>query len=82
VLKLNCKLRMNQTIRAKCERHPDYDPSTAGRDYINDRCATCKGILDLYESKLSLEKAAKNFERRAGFWQRSKRSTKAATAAV
>jgi hypothetical protein len=82
VLKFNCKLRVNQIIRAKCERHPAYDPSTAGKDYINDRCASCKDILDLYESKLSLEKAVKNFERRAGFWQTSKRSVKATPAPV
>jgi hypothetical protein len=82
VLKFNYKLRLNQTVKAKCERHPLYDPSTAGKDYINDRCATCKDILDLYESKLSVEKAVKNFERRAGFWQASKRLAKAATTPV
>lgn len=76
MLKLTYKLRLNQTIRAKCERHPAYDPSVAGKDYIEDRCATCKEILDLYESKLLLEKAVKNFERRAGSWQVTRKSIK------
>jgi hypothetical protein len=62
-------MRLNQTIKAKCERHPLYDPSAAGNDYISDRCATCKDIFELYEAKISLEKAVRNFERRAGAWQ-------------
>lgn len=76
MLKLNYKLRLNQTIRAKCERHPAYDPSTVGKDFISDRCATCKDILDLYESKIELEKAVRNFDRRAGFWQATKKQPK------
>jgi len=82
MLKFHYKLRLNQAIRAKCERHPAYDPSTAGKDHINDRCATCKDILDLYESKLSLEKAVKNFERRAGSWDTSKKSVKVTAASA
>jgi hypothetical protein len=69
MLKFKYNLRVNQAVRARCERHPAYDPSTVGKDHIVDRCATCKDIYSLYESKVSLEKAAKNFERQAGFWQ-------------
>ena len=82
MLKFNCRLRLNQTIRAKCDRHPAYDPSTEGKDYISDRCATCKDIFDLFEAKLSLERALRNFERRAGAWQTTKRSAKGTTAPV
>jgi hypothetical protein len=67
---------VNQTVKAKCERHPAYDPSVAGKDYISDRCATCKEILDLYDSMLSLDRAVKHFERRATFWQISRPQAK------
>ncbi len=68
MLRMKYKLRVNQTVRARCERHPTYDPSTLGKDQLHDRCSTCKEILFLYEAKLSLEKAAKAFERRAEPW--------------
>jgi len=79
MLKSICKIRVNQTIRARCERHPAYDPSTPGRDHITDRCATCRDIFDLHESKLILDRAVKNFERRAESWQAARKSGKSTT---
>ena len=69
MLRLSCKLRLNSSIRAKCDRHRAFDPSVKGQDYVQDRCATCRDIQDLYDSYLALEKAIKNFERRAGAWE-------------
>jgi len=69
MLRLVCKVSLNRTIRARCERHPTFDPMEEGKDYIRDRCATCRELLDLYESKISLEKAIRNFERRATPWE-------------
>jgi hypothetical protein len=69
MLKLDYKLRINSKIRARCERHRIYDPSIPGRDVIENRCATCKAILDLYCAKLALEKAAKIFGRHAQAWE-------------
>lgn len=65
---------MNGKVKAKCDRHPNYDPSTKGKDFINDRCGTCKEIADLYDSKTVLEKALKNFERRVVPWQTIRKS--------
>jgi len=36
MLKFDYKLRVNQSVRAKCERHSAYDPSTTGKDHISD----------------------------------------------
>ena len=76
MLKLSYKLRLNETVKAKCERHPAYDPSTKGKDHIGDRCATCREILEFYESKVSLERAVKAFERRARSWQTLRNAVK------
>ena len=76
MLKFKLKLRLNSTVKAKCDRHPSYDPSTKGKDYIEDRCASCKDILDLYEAKIHLELALKSFERRAEAWMPERRFRK------
>ena len=68
MLKLVCKIRVNRTVRAKCDRHPSYDPATVGKDQIIDRCATCWNIHSLYESNLTLDVALREFERRAAAW--------------
>lgn len=75
MLKITCKIRLNRTVRAKCERHSKYDPAIEGKNYILDRCSTCRELLDLYESMISLEKALKNFERRAAPWERVRKSS-------
>lgn len=69
MLRLVCKVRLTQTIRAKCVRHPSYDPATEGKNHILDRCATCRELRDLYESSISLQKAVRDFERRAAPWE-------------
>jgi phage FluMu protein Com len=73
MLKLICKVRLNQAVRAKCERHPSYDPAAEGKNHILDRCATCRELRDIYESSIALHKAVRDFERRAAPWETSRR---------
>lgn len=73
MLRISYKLRLNESVRAKCERHPAYDPSEAGKDYIADRCSTCKEIFDVYEAKVSLDRAVKTFLMRVEPWRKSGR---------
>jgi hypothetical protein len=75
MLRLAYKARLNYKIRAKCERHPTYDPSADENNFLRDRCSKCREILDVYESYLALEKAVKYFERRVAPWEGTRKTT-------
>lgn len=76
MLRLKYKLRLNESVKARCDRHPRYDPSAPAHSLILDKCGTCKDICELYDAYLGLEKAARLFERRAGAWQNSRSAKK------
>ena len=69
MLKIACKYKLNQTIKAQCERHRKYDPSLTGRGGIEDNCAMCKELLTLYKAKVDLDDALRAFQRKAMSWE-------------
>jgi hypothetical protein len=69
VFRFNVKIRVSQRGRAKCSRHPHFDPSAEGFDVIRDSCSTCKDIKYLFEAQVALERATRDFVRRATPWE-------------
>jgi hypothetical protein len=43
-------LTLKIDVRAKCERHPGYDPAKEGRGGIRAGCQRCEALLELYLS--------------------------------
>lgn len=43
-------LNIHIEARAKCPRHPDYDPATQGQRGIVGACGACGSLLDLYDA--------------------------------
>lgn len=52
-------------MKAKCERHPRYNPEREGRGGIKGGCSTCFSLFDLHQARLSLDAAHREFLRRA-----------------
>ena len=74
------KLRVAERIKAKCERHPCYNPERDGRGGIKGGCSTCFSLYDLQQARLLLDSAHRDFLRKAIPWTRSaKPRTKAET---
>jgi hypothetical protein len=66
MLKFQYKLRLDERVRAKCPRHPRYNPEE-GRN-IKGVCSTCFNVYDLYQARLAMDAAVREFVRRAGPW--------------
>jgi hypothetical protein len=49
------KLKITEPIKAKCERHPRYNPERDGRGGIRGGCSACFSLFDLHQARLSLE---------------------------
>jgi hypothetical protein len=49
-------LKIRIDARAKCGRHPGYDPAKSGRAGIVGGCGWCEELLRLYESALEFER--------------------------
>ena len=64
------KLKVSERVKAKCERHPRYNPERAGRGGIKGGCSTCYSLFDLHQARLSLDAAHREFLRRALPWSR------------
>jgi hypothetical protein len=69
MFRLKYKRIIQENIRGRCDRHPRYNPETNGKAGITDKCSTCYSLLDLHLSRLSLEDAIRDFERRAAPWE-------------
>ena len=65
------KLKVSERVKAKCERHPRYNPERDGRGSIKGGCSTCFALYDLHQARLSLDSAHREFLRRAIPWTRS-----------
>jgi hypothetical protein len=74
MLQFNYKLKVSERVKAKCERHPRYNPERDGRGGIKGGCSTCFSLFDLRQARLSLEAAHREFLRRALPWTRVRRS--------
>jgi hypothetical protein len=68
------KLKVSERVKAKCERHPRYNPEREGRGGIKGGCSTCFSLFDLHQARLSLDAAHREFLRRALPWTRVRRS--------
>jgi hypothetical protein len=68
MLKFNYKLTVKERVKAKCARHPQYNPEKHGRGKIIGGCSTCFNLYDLLEARNKLDAAVREFVRRAGPW--------------
>jgi hypothetical protein len=68
MFQFNYKLKVAERVKAKCERHPRYNPERDGRGGIKDGCSTCFSLFDLHLARLSLDAAHREFLRRATPW--------------
>ena len=58
------KLKITERIKAKCERHPRYNPERDGRGGIRGGCSACFSLFDLHQARLSLDAAHREFRRK------------------
>jgi hypothetical protein len=65
MLQFNYKLKVSERVKAKCDRHPRYNPERDGRGGIKGGCSICYSLFDLYQARLSLDAAHREFLRRA-----------------
>jgi hypothetical protein len=73
MLQFNYKLKISERVKAKCDRHPRYNPERDGRGGIKGGCSTCYSLFDLYQAMLSLDAAHREFLRGALPWTRVRR---------
>ncbi len=68
------KLRVTERVKAKCERHPRYNPERDGRGGIKGGCATCFSPYDLHQARVTLDSAHREFLRKALPWTQAPKS--------
>jgi hypothetical protein len=64
------KLKVAERVKAKCERHPRYNPERDSRNGIKGGCSTCYSLYDLHQARLMLDSAHREFLRKAIPWTR------------
>jgi hypothetical protein len=69
MFKFTYKLKLTERVKAKCSRHPRYNPEKDGRAGIRDGCSCCFSIFDLHQARIALDAAQREFLRRAGPWK-------------
>ena len=62
------KVKIDERIRAKCQRHPRYNPERDGSEGIRGSCSTFHTLFDLYTARIELDRAIRDFLRRSGPW--------------
>jgi hypothetical protein len=70
MLQFTYKLKITERVKAKCERHPRYNPEKGGRAGIRGGCSCCFSLYDLYRARMALDAAQREFIRRAAPWTR------------
>lgn len=68
------KLKVAERVKAKCERHPGYNPERDGRGGIKGGCATCFSLYDLHQARFALDSAHREFLRKALPWTQATKS--------
>ena len=71
MLQFSYKLKVSERVKAKCERHPRYNPERDGREGIKGGCSTCFSLYDLHQARLILDSAHREFLRKALPWTHS-----------
>lgn len=82
MLHFHLDLRVRERIKAKCPRHPKFDPSVDEKANSEARCSTCSDIRNLQSARITLETAARAFERRAAQWRVAQISKQRRSASV
>ena len=67
MIRFTFKLKITERITAKCSRHPRYNPEKEGRN-IKGGCSGCYALFELWQSRVALEAAAQQFQRKAAPW--------------
>lgn len=67
MLKFKVKLKLNDSIEAKCPKHPRFNPEKEGNN-IKAGCSTCHTLYDLYRSKLEFERSLRILQRNCAPW--------------
>jgi hypothetical protein len=70
MLQFTYKLKLTERVKAKCSRHPRYNPEKDGRAGIKGGCSTCFSLYDLHQARVTLDAAQREFIRRAAPWAR------------
>ncbi|HEY4051497.1 MAG TPA: hypothetical protein VGM27_31940, partial [Acidobacteriaceae bacterium] len=65
MLKFNYKLSVKERVKAKCPRHPRYNPERDGRGGIVGTCTACYSLYDPLEARNKLDAAVREFVRQA-----------------
>jgi hypothetical protein len=68
MLQFTYKLKITERVKAKCERHTRYNPEKDGRAGIRGGCSCCFSLYDLYQARIALDTAQREFIRRATPW--------------
>lgn len=72
MLQFTYKLKIAERVKGKCNRHPRYNPEEDGRAGIRGACSCCFSLYDLYQARVALDAAQREFIRRAAPWARSR----------
>jgi hypothetical protein len=72
MLQFTYKLKLTERVKAKCSRHPRYNPEKDGRAGIRGACSCCFSLYDLYQARVALDAAQREFIRRAAPWNRAR----------
>jgi hypothetical protein len=56
------------TLKAKCPRHPRFNPSLEGRGGIVGGCKGCEELCELFEEWARMARRVKEFEERHELW--------------
>src|SRR6202044_901777 len=70
MFQFNYKLKVSERVKAKCDRHPRYNPEREWRGGIKGGCSTCFSLFDLHRARLSLDAAHRESLRRVLPWTR------------
>jgi hypothetical protein len=68
MLQFTYKLKITERVKGKCSRHPRYNPEKDGRAGIRGGCSCCFSLYDLYQARMALDAAQREFIRRATPW--------------
>ena len=63
MLQFTYKLKLTERVKAKCSRHPRYNPEKDGRAGIRGGCSTCFSLYDLQQARLALDAAQRGESR-------------------
>jgi len=80
MLQFTYKLKITERVKGKCSRHPRYNPEKDGRAGIRGGCSCCFSLYDLYQARMALDAAQREFIRRAAPWVRSRQPRRTETA--